>query len=140
MLTTENIGFEENRMKICFAVEKDDGVNSSVYGHFGSAPLFIMVDTNQKVATSVKNEDAGHAHGACNPLRSIGGLPIDAVVVGGIGAGALMKLNAAGVKVFRSAPGSVRENLDLFEQKKLTELTANDGCSGHQSGGGCGHH
>jgi predicted Fe-Mo cluster-binding NifX family protein len=127
-------------MKVCFAVEKNDGINSTVYGHFGSAPLFIMVDTNQKVATPVTNEDVGHAHGACNPLRSIGGQPVDAVVVGGIGAGAVMKLNAAGVKVFRAVQKSVRENLVLLEQKKLPELTVNDGCSGHQDGGGCGHH
>ena len=127
-------------MKVCFAVEKNDGINSAVYGHFGSAPLFIVVDTNQKVATPVINKDVGHAHGACNPLRSIGGQPIDAVVVGGIGAGAVMKLNAAGVKVFRAVRESVRENLDLLEQKKLPELTMNDGCSGHQDGGGCGHH
>ncbi len=73
-------------MKVCFAVEKNDGINSAVYGHFGSAPLFIVVDTNQKVATPVINKDVGHAHGACNPLRSIGGQPVDAVVVGGIGA------------------------------------------------------
>ncbi len=127
-------------MKVCFAVEKNDGINSAVYGHFGSAPLFIVVDTNQKVATPVINKDVGHTHGACNPLRSIGGQPIDAVVVGGIGAGAVMKLNAAGVKVFRAVRESVRENLDLLEQKKLPELTMNDGCSGHQDGGGCGHH
>ena len=127
-------------MKVCFAVEKNDGINSAVYGHFGSAPLFIVVDTNQKVATPVINKDVGHAHGACNPLRSIGGQPVDAVVVGGIGAGAVMKLNAAGVKVFRAVRESVRENLDLLEQKKLPELTVNDGCSGHQGGGGCEHH
>ncbi len=127
-------------MKVCFAVEQNDGVNSSVYGHFGSAPLFIMVDTEQKSATPVTNNDVQHVHGACNPLRSIGGLSLDAVVVGGIGAGALTKLNAAGIKVFRALKDSVRENLDLLTQNMLPELTVKDGCSGHQGGGGCGHH
>jgi len=127
-------------MKVCFAVEKNDGVNSSVYGHFGSAPLFIMVDTDQKSATPVTNENAIHAHGTCNPLQSIGGQPIDAVVVGGIGAGAVMKLNAAGIKVFRALKESVRENLDLLGQNMLPEVTMHDTCGGHLGGGGCGHH
>jgi predicted Fe-Mo cluster-binding NifX family protein len=127
-------------MKVCFAVENNEGVNSVVYGHFGSAPLFIMVDTDQKSTTLVTNGDARHEHGACNPLQSIGGQPVDAVVVGGIGAGAVVKLNAAGIKVFRALKESVRENLYLLGLNQLPELTVNDGCSGHQSGGGCGHH
>ncbi|HBA54986.1 NifB/NifX family molybdenum-iron cluster-binding protein [Syntrophorhabdus aromaticivorans] len=127
-------------MKVCFAVEKNDGVNSSVYGHFGSAPLFIMVDTDQKSATPVTNKNAVHAHGTCNPLQAIDGRSIDAVVVGGIGAGAVMKLNAAGIKVFRALKESVRENLDLLDQNKLPEVTMNGTCNGHQDGGGCGHH
>jgi len=126
-------------MKVCFAVENNEGVNS-VYGHFGSAPLFIMVDTDQNSTTLVTNGDARHEHGACNPLQSIGGQPVDAVVVGGIGAGAVVKLNAAGIKVFRALKESVRENLYLLGLNQLPELTVNDGCSGHQSGGGCGHH
>ena len=35
-------------MKICFPVEKDEGIESQVYNHFGSAPVFIMVDTEGK--------------------------------------------------------------------------------------------
>ncbi len=33
-----------------------------------------------------------------------------------------MKLNAAGVKVFRAVRESVRENLDLLEQKSFQNL------------------
>ena len=36
-------------MKVCFPVQKDEGVESQVYNHFGSAPVFIMVDTEEKV-------------------------------------------------------------------------------------------
>ena len=35
-------------MKVCFPVEKNEGINSVVYGHFGSAPAFVMVDTERK--------------------------------------------------------------------------------------------
>ena len=74
-------------MKVCFAVEKDDGVKSVVYGHFGSAPAFIVVDTEATKMETVNNRDLNHVHGSCNPIQAIGGLKPDAVVVGGIGAG-----------------------------------------------------
>ena len=32
-------------MKVCFPVQKNEGVESTVYNHFGSAPLFVLVDT-----------------------------------------------------------------------------------------------
>lgn len=124
-------------MKLCFAVQEDRGIDSSVYGHFGSAPAFVVVDTELQEAVTVSNRNLNHAHGACNPIAAIGGHNVDAVVVGGIGAGAVRGLNAAGIKVYRSAGETVKENIILFNECKLPELTINNACSGHQ--GGCGH-
>lgn len=125
-------------MKICFAVEKDEGVNSPVYGHFGSAPFFLIYDTENQAMEDIRNGDSGHAHGACNPLAAIGGKAVDAVVVGGIGAGALNRLNASGIRVFRAMALTVKDNLGLMSQNRLPELLMNGVCGGH--GGGCGHH
>lgn len=124
-------------MKVCFAVQNDEGIDSTVFNHFGSAPSFIVVDTELQKAVSINNSDMGHAHGACSPLKAIGGQAVDVVVVGGIGAGALMKLNADGIKVFRSVASTVKGNLDLLTENKLPELTMHQTCKGHQ--GGCGH-
>ena len=127
-------------MKVCFAVEKDDGVKSLVYGHFGSAPAFIVVDTAIGNAVTVNNRDLNHVHGACNPIQAIGGLKPDAVVVGGIGAGAINRLNAEGVRVYRAAAETVQQNLDLLNENKLPELSLQNACAGHTQGqGGCGH-
>ncbi len=127
-------------MKVCFAVEKDDGVDSVVYGHFGSAPAFIVVDTGSAEAVTVDNRDLGHVHGACNPIQALGGLSVDAVVVGGIGAGAITRLQAAGIRVYRSAAETVKQNLDLLKGGELPELSAQDSCRGHQQGQGrCSH-
>ena len=128
-------------MKVCFAVQKNDGVESVVYDHFGSAPAFIVVDTEAAdTAVTVNNRDLNHAHGACNPIQAIGGLKPDAVVVGGIGAGAINRLNAEGVKVYRSAAETVKQNLALLKESKLPELSVRNACGGHTQGqGGCGH-
>lgn len=125
-------------MKVCFAVHSDEGTESVVYGHFGSAPTFIIVDTEGQSTSSVINRDKNHVHGACNPLAAIGGNKVDAIVVGGIGAGALMRLNAEGIKVYRAAAPTVKMNVELIQTNRLPELTMQQTCAGHQ--GGCGHH
>jgi predicted Fe-Mo cluster-binding NifX family protein len=124
-------------MKVCFPVHKDEGVNSTVYDHFGSAPEFIIVNTDLQSVITVDNNDLDHDHGACNPVMAVGGQMIDAVVVGGIGAGALMKLNEDGIKVYKSVKETVKENLDLLRDDRLPELTLKHTCGGHQ--GCCGH-
>jgi predicted Fe-Mo cluster-binding NifX family protein len=126
-------------MKVCFAVEKDEGMNSTVYGHFGSAPAFVVVDTDKNGLTVVDNRDMDHVHGACNPIQAIGGQAVDAVVVGGIGAGAINGLNAKGIKVYSASAATVKQNIDLFKAGKLPLLTLQHACGGH-TGGGCGHH
>jgi predicted Fe-Mo cluster-binding NifX family protein len=124
-------------MKICFPVESDKGIDSEVYGHFGSAPVFVIFDTNTKSTETISNQNLGHAHGMCNPLKAIDGKTVDAIVVGGIGAGAVNKLNAMGIKVFRAAQGTVQANIGLFESSTMTEITIEHACGGH--GGSCGH-
>jgi predicted Fe-Mo cluster-binding NifX family protein len=119
-------------VKVCFPVHKDEGVNSKVYDHFGSAPEFIVVNTELQSTITVGNKDLDHVHGACNPVMAVGGHKIDAVVVGGIGAGALRKLNADEIKVYKSASETVKENLELLKDDRLPELTLHHTCSGHQ--------
>ena len=124
-------------MKVCFPVQKDEGIESQVFNHFGSAPVFIVVDTEEKGVQRVGNRDLHHVHGACNPVMALGGQKVDALVVGGIGGGALMKLNAMGVKVYEAGTRTVKDNLELLRDKKLQELAMDHSCQAHE--GGCGH-
>ena len=124
-------------MKVCFPVQKDEGIESQVYNHFGSAPVFIMVDTEDNKVKRVDNSDLHHVHGACNPIMALGGQKVDALVVGGIGGGAMVKLNAMGVKIYGAETGSVKKNLELLNQNKLQQLSMDHSCRAHE--GGCGH-
>lgn len=110
-------------MKICFPVEKDKGIESGVYGHFGSAPGFVVYDTEAEKADFIDNSDINHVHGACNPAAALAGREVDMVVVGGIGQGALLRLMQSGIQVARSGEGSVAENLELFKNGKLEVLS-----------------
>jgi predicted Fe-Mo cluster-binding NifX family protein len=126
-------------MKIAFPTRQDKGMESEVHSHFGSAPRFIIVETASGVHESVVNSDADHEHGGCQPMVALGGRTVDAVVVGGIGAGALLKLQAAGVKTYRAVEGTVAENLRLIASGTLPLFAPEHTCAGHTSPGGCMH-
>jgi predicted Fe-Mo cluster-binding NifX family protein len=124
-------------MKICFPAETLQGLNSMVYAHFGSAPGFVIVDTQEMSVQELENADLHHSHGMCQPLKALGGTSVDAVVVGGIGMGALMKLQMQGITVYHAAKGTVHENLDLIREGRLPQFDARSTCAGHA--GGCAH-
>ncbi len=126
-------------MKVCFPIEKDQGLASVVFGHFGSAPMFLLVDTEVNQSTVITNSDQHHSHGACNPLKALSGQQIDGIVVGGIGAGALNHLQRSGLRVFKAQGATVQENVEMIAGNSLPEFTAQDSCSGHGSGNGCSH-
>ena len=126
-------------MKVCFPVQKDEGVESTVYNHFGSAPLFVLVDTTANTVVPMINADQHHSHGGCSPIKALGSQRIDVIVVGGIGGGALGKLKQLGIKVYRAQSGTIANNLELFTSGQLPEYSAQSCCGGHDHGGGCAH-
>jgi predicted Fe-Mo cluster-binding NifX family protein len=127
------------KMKICFPVSEAKGVESEVYGHFGSAPTFLVIETESNTITTVNNKDQHHAHGACNPMKALNNQNVDAIVVGGIGAGALSKLNQLGIKVFQSQATTIKENMAILKNQSLPEFSTSHCCSGHSKIGGCAH-
>jgi len=123
-------------MKLCFPVESDNGLESLVYGHFGSAPVFVVIETEDYSIDTISNQDLGHSHGMCSPLKALNGKSVDAIIVGGIGGGAINKLNAMGIKVYRAINSTIKENIELFKKNSLSELSLEHACDGHA---GCAH-
>ena len=126
-------------MKIAFPTQESNGLESLVYGHFGSANYFIIVDSESGMVEAADNEDKHHAHGQCQPLEALSGNIVDAVVVGGIGAGALQRLSAEGIQTYRAVEGTVSENLELIQSGVLPVFTLEHTCAGHSSQEGCAH-
>lgn len=125
-------------MQICFPVRENEGLDSRVYGHFGSAPLFVVVDSETRQVREVLNRDRTHVHGACRPLKALGGRVFDAIIVGGIGSGALSGLNRAGFKVYKALSPTVEGNLERFEKGELEEFDWLLVCAEHRHGHGHG--
>ena len=122
-------------MKVCIPVKENKGLESIAYNHFGSAPFFLIYDLESEEMKVIENEDLHHAHGMCQPLKALGGEKVDAILVGGIGAGALMKLGHQGIKAYRVANETVLQNIELLKRNELMLFGMNDGCSQHD----CGH-
>lgn len=132
-------------MNVCVPINQDEGLNSRVCGHFGSAPAFLLANTESGSCEVISNHNSHHAHGMCQPLQALAGASPDAVIVGGIGMGALLKLNAAGIRVFLAAAPTVAENLTALREGRLAEARPETACGHpghagpHAHGGGCGH-
>jgi predicted Fe-Mo cluster-binding NifX family protein len=121
-------------MRVCIPVNADAGVHSSICEHFGSSPIFMVVDTESGDWRAVPNRNEHHAHGMCQPLQALAGERLDGVVVAGIGAGALMKLKAAGMQVYLAEHATVEETVRALNAGTLRPLTMDRVCAGH------GHH
>jgi len=121
-------------MNLCIPVTEDLGLQSPVSAHFGSAPVFLLVDTESGACRPLPNRNLLHEHGMCQPLRSLEGQRVDGVVVGGIGMGALRKLQAAGIDVFRSELPTVETTLAAFKAGSLRPVTPATACGHHGHG------
>ncbi|MDF2675908.1 MAG: dinitrogenase iron-molybdenum cofactor family protein [Bacillota bacterium] len=118
-------------MKICMPVLENKGLESMAYNHFGSAPIFLIYNTENNEVKVIENGDAEHEHGKCQPLKAIGNEDIDAVLVGGIGRGALTKLNSKNIKVYKAENDTLVKNVELLNNNKLNLYIIDDSCSGH---------
>lgn len=120
-------------MNICVPVKADKGLQSPVCAHFGSAPVFMMVDTDTGACRAIVNGNQHHAHGMCMPTQVLQGEQIDGMVVGGIGMGALNKLAAANIRVYRSEHATVAEVVAAFKSGSLKPMQPGMACTGHHS-------
>jgi predicted Fe-Mo cluster-binding NifX family protein len=121
-------------VNICIPITNDEGLESPVCAHFGSAPAFLIVDTDSGSCRAVANANQHHGHGGCAPLASLQGERIDAMVVGGIGAGALGKLAAAGIQVHLAQHATVRETVNALVAGTLAVMGSDLACAHHGHG------
>ncbi len=126
-------------MNIAIPIDQDQGPDSPVCAHFGSAPMFAIVDLASRDMRVVSNRNQHHAHGQCQPLRALDNQDVHGVAVGGIGRGALNRLRAGGIQVYLSQHPTVGATLDALAAGSLQEVDPANACAHHGSGHGHGH-
>ncbi|GAB4239751.1 MAG: NifB/NifX family molybdenum-iron cluster-binding protein [Acidobacteriota bacterium] len=124
-------------MKIVIPVREDRGLDSTVFHHFGSAPVWLVVDTSTGALSSIPRAGAREGNYGCGSVEQLVSLGIDAVVTGGIGPRALARLEAADILVFEGPEGTVRDALEALRTRGLPQWDAERECS-RDHGAGCG--
>jgi predicted Fe-Mo cluster-binding NifX family protein len=119
---------------IAVACESADGLAGNVSGHFGHTPYFAVAElADGNIVASRLVASPGHGQG-CSMPAFVESLGARAIIVGGIGAGAVNGLRARGIEIAAGATGSAEAALRSYASGTLPE--AQPGCGGH---GGHGH-
>ena len=121
-------------MRICMPTDSSTGPASEarVYGHFGSAPCFVIFDTESGGFQLVENGGREHEHGQCNPFQSLESQRVDALVTGGIGSRALQLFRQRNIKVYRvTQERTATEVVESMRAGKLVEISMDEACAHH---------
>ncbi len=120
--------------RVLVPTEEAKGMESRLSPHFGRAPYFALVEFDEEKRVSrvefLPNTGEhfggkGHAHDWVFSLRP------DALVVSGIGPGALERAKSLGVPVLRGKEETLGDILTAYTEGNLEELT--EGChTGHR--------
>jgi predicted Fe-Mo cluster-binding NifX family protein len=117
-------------MKICVPTEDNQGLESRLYDHFGSAPFLALADTDSEHLEMVENRGHHHAHGQCAPVERIDADQTDAVVCQGMGKRACASFERVGVDVLITTAVTLRDAIAEARGGKLRKLTPKEACGG----------
>ncbi len=128
-------------MRICIPTDGEEGLEAAVAGHLGRAPFLTLVDTETGEVAVLPS--APHGEGHCNPTGPLEGRRVDAILCSGVGRGAVVALEKAGIKVLVTQAQRVDEAVEALRSGAVRALSAGEACLGlghHGEGGGhCNH-
>jgi predicted Fe-Mo cluster-binding NifX family protein len=94
-------------MKICIPTEGEKGWDDTVADHFGRAPTFTIIDTENNEITVIPNQSE-HMGGQGLPAEILSQQGVRALLCQGCGRRAIQFFEQAGVTVYLCAQGTVR--------------------------------
>jgi len=121
-------------MKICIPSRDHRGLSSEVFDHFGSAPWFTIVDTEDGKVRTVRNPNCHRDEGSCHHVDILRKAGVTAVVSSGIGRRAWEGLDAAGIRVFSASFSKVGELVEAVKSGGATLLDLSETCAEHGQG------
>ncbi|MTI80928.1 MAG: dinitrogenase iron-molybdenum cofactor biosynthesis protein [Firmicutes bacterium] len=115
-------------MKIAISTQGENQ-SSEVNPRLGRCERFIIHDTDTGKSNVVENGGRLSSSGAgVATAKMLADLGVNAVITGFVGPKAFAALEAAGIKIFIGAQGTVEQSLKLYQDNKLDEAqSANAG-------------
>lgn len=121
------------------AVTYEEG---EIFQHFGHTQQFKVYDVQEgRIVSSEVVDTNGSGHGALAGV--LGALNVDALICGGIGAGAQMALAEAGIQLYGGVSGDADEAVQALAEGRLTfnpNVQCNHHGEHHGEGHSCGEH
>lgn len=121
-------------MKICIPSDEANGLEARGGAHYGRAPWFHVVDTENDTCVSVQNPACHTREGGCHHTSMLTDLGVDAIVGAMIGRGAHASLTAAGIDVLHVDALTVRECRDAVRAGKAQPVDFASACEGRHHG------
>ena len=123
---------------IAVACETADGLAAAVCGHFGHAPFFVVAEIADGQVTASRNVASPAQGGGRAMSNFVHGLGATAVIVGGVGGGAMNGLAARGIEVIAGVSGNAGDVLKSYAAGRL--ISGDPDCHGHHGGHDEGEH
>ena len=122
-------------MKICVSSTGKD-LNADVDQRFGRCQYFLIVDIETMKVKTISNESTLASGGAgIQSAQIVAKEGVDSVISGNIGPNAFQILQAAGIKVYTGAEGTIKEAIENYKKGKLKE-TGSANVESHSGIGG----
>ncbi|KAA3634988.1 MAG: hypothetical protein DWP97_05750 [Calditrichaeota bacterium] len=118
-------------MLVCIPTSSGEGLNSRLFGHFGSSPFFTLYNTDTEEVQVIENRNSHHSHGTCHPMNQLCIYKIDTVLCNGMGRRAVEALNAEGIETKISESESVQQAIADLQNGKTLDIDPSKACRGH---------
>ena len=116
--------------------------NGQIFQHFGHTQQFKVYEVQEgKIVASQVVDTNGSGHGVLAGVLEA--LAVDVLICGGIGGGARMALDAAGIQLFGGVSGSADAAAEALVEGKLVynpDVRCNHHDHHHGEGHTCGSH
>lgn len=118
-----------------------NSLDSAVSSVFGRAQYFIIADLENGIIKddmAIENPVINEARAGNKAAEFISNKKVKALISGALGSNAFNILKQVEIKVYKLESGTVKENLKLFGEGKLEEITSSSPVGARSSGRGGG--
>lgn len=113
--------------------------NNQIDAHFGHCAFYKIfeVSENNEIVFEEKMDSPQGCGCKSNVAELFQAMGVSVMLAGGIGDGAINKLNASGVNVIRNCQGDVNQLIEQYLAGKVKDSGGN--CASHEHGHTCDH-
>jgi len=118
-------------VKVCVPTSGRGGCDDAVSEHFGRAPTYTVVDT-EDWRVNVFENTSEHMGGSGKPPEQIAQTGAQVLVCSGLGPRAIGLFESYGIEVYVGAQGTAREAVMMWRAGQLQRASDENACRDHR--------